>query len=316
MIYVEYDTSTDGHTVYYRTIRYEFGSDKTFFSNITNEYRLDEDTNKKKRDTIDILDGDSSHTLFVYGHPLDQTGTTIDHKVIVVLGDYNNDNRTDNPEMFDDIFGYASALSDLRFEWEHVPYTNELIDPSFTNIIDVFMLTTDYDGEYRNYMADSTGTVIEPLPPTISELNQQFNQVSDKKAMSDKIIYRPVIYRPLFGPKAKEELQAKVKVVKIKNSNVTDSELKFKIVEAVQEFFLLDNWDFGETFYFTEMASYIHSQLPGMVGSIVIVPQSSGSIFGDLFQVSLNDDEIFISDLDANDIDIVEDMYQETIYTK
>jgi len=316
MIYVEYDTSTDGHTVYYRTIRYEFGSDKTFFSNITNEYRLDEDTNKKKRDTIDILTGDTSQTLFVYGHPLDQTGTTIDHKVIVVLGDYNNDNRTDNPEMFDDIFGYASALSDLRFEWEHVPYTNELIDPSFTNIIDVFMLTTDYDGEYRNYMADSTGTIIEPLPPTISELNQQFNQVSDKKAMSDKIIYRPVIYRPLFGPKAKEELQAKVKVVKIKNSNVTDSELKFKIVEAVQEFFLLDNWDFGETFYFTEMASYIHSQLPGMVGSIVIVPQSSGSIFGDLFQVSLNDDEIFISDLDANDIDIVEDMYQETIYTK
>jgi hypothetical protein len=119
----------------------------------------------------------------------------------------------------------------------------------------------------------------------------------------------------LFGPKAKEELQAKVKVVKIKNSNVTDSELKFKIVEAVQEFFLLDNWDFGETFYFTELASFIHTRLPGIVGSIVIVPQSSGSIFGDLFQVSLNDDEIFISDLDANDIDIVEDMYQETIYT-
>jgi hypothetical protein len=177
------------------------------------------------------------------------------------------------------------------------------------------MLTTNYDTEYRDYMADSTGHLLEPLPPTISELNQQFSQVSDKKAMSDKIIYRPVIYRPLFGPKAKEELQAKVKVVKIKNSNVTDSELKFKIVEAVQEFFLLDNWDFGGPFYFTELASFIHTRLPGIVGSIVIVPQSSGSIFGDLFQVSLNDDEIFISDLDANDIDIVEDMYQETIYT-
>jgi hypothetical protein len=315
MIYVEYDTSTNGHTVYYRTLRYEFGSESTFFSNITNEYRLDETTNKKKRDTIDIHNVDERHKLFVYGHPLDQTGTTIDHKVIVVLGDYNNDNRTDNPEMFNDIFGYASGLDNLRFEWEHVPYTNELVDPSFTNIIDVFMLTTNYDTEYRDYMADSTGHLLEPLPPTISELNQQFSQVSDKKAMSDKIIYRPVIYRPLFGPKAKEELQAKVKVVKIKNSNVTDSELKFKIVEAVQEFFLLDNWDFGETFYFTELASFIHTRLPGIVGSIVIVPQSSGSIFGDLFQVSLNDDEIFISDLDANDIDIVEDMYQETIYT-
>ena len=44
--------------------------------------------------------------------------------------------------------------------------------------------------------------------------------------------------------------------------------------------FDIENWDFGEPFYFTELASYIHSQLVGNIQSIVLVQQYENSRFG------------------------------------
>ena len=50
----------------------------------------------------------------------------------------------------------------LRFEWTHSPDYNELIDPSFTNLIDVFTLSTTYDTKFRAYLKDTTGQVSMP----------------------------------------------------------------------------------------------------------------------------------------------------------
>ena len=38
----------------------------------------------------------------------------------------------------------------LRFEWTHSPDYNELIDPAFTNLIDVFTLSTTYDNNLEH----------------------------------------------------------------------------------------------------------------------------------------------------------------------
>jgi len=167
----------------------------------------------------------------------------------------------------------------------------------------VFALSKTYDTQYKNYLK---GTVAEePLPPTSYQLGTQFSGVIDKKAISDTIVYKPVKYKPLFGSLAEPHLIARFRIIKLFGATITDSDLKSKVVTAIDDFFDSSNWDFGETFYFTELAAYVHKQLPGLLSSFVIVPQSSGSVFGDMFEYKPNTDELIIPDINVNDIDII-----------
>ena len=100
--------------------------------------------------------------------------------------------------------------------------------------------------------------------------------------------------------------KAKFQVVRIPGTNITDSEIRNRIVEAINEYFALANWDFGENFYFTELSAYIHNQLVGYISSVVIVPVDAESEFGSLFQISTRTDEILIPDIGVDNIDIVD----------
>jgi uncharacterized membrane protein YgcG len=110
----------------------------------------------------------------------------------------------------------------------------------------------------------------------------------------------------LFGSKADEELQAQFKVVKNPSSLVSDSEIKERIITAINTYFAVENWDFGDTFYFNEMSSYLVSALSPDLLSILIVPKSSSSAFGSLFEIQGQRDEIFISSATVNDISVID----------
>jgi uncharacterized membrane protein YgcG len=125
------------------------------------------------------------------------------------------------------------------------------------------------------------------------------------KSLSDQIVYHPVRYKILFGTNADEQLQATFKVVKNKQTNVTDAVIKTRVIAAINEFFALDNWDFGDPFYFTELAAYIHNQLAPDLLTVVIVPNQSGQSFGSLFQIDCAADEIFISGATVDDVTII-----------
>ena len=125
------------------------------------------------------------------------------------------------------------------------------------------------------------------------------------KSLSDQIVYHPVKYKILFGSNAAEELQATFKVVKNPKTNVTDAVIKTRVIAAINEFFALDNWDFGDTFYFTELAAFIHNQLAPDLLTAVIVPNQSGQGFGSLFQIDSASDEIFISGATVGDVTII-----------
>ena len=112
-------------------------------------------------------------------------------------------------------------------------------------------------------------------------------------------------YKLLFGSSADEELQATFKVVKNPITNATDAVIKTRVIQAINEFFALDNWDFGDTFYFTELAAYIHNQLAPDLMTVVIVPNQSGQGFGSLFQVACAADEIFFSGATVADVSII-----------
>ena len=125
------------------------------------------------------------------------------------------------------------------------------------------------------------------------------------KSLSDQIIYHPVKYKRLFGTNAEEELQATFKVVKNLRTNVTNAVIRTRVIQAINEFFALNNWDFGDTFYFTELAAYIHTQLAPDLLTVVIVPNQSGQGFGSLFQIASAADEIFISGATVNDVSTI-----------
>ena len=301
---VYFNSTGTAFDIYLRTTRINFSSASVKLGNITNELELGTYTKKAKRDKIGLI-GVSSGSIatigsyYVYG--FENTDSTIYRLTLI---DGNADSRPDNPDVF--IETSAIGTTGLNFEWEHIASENQVVDPSFTNVIDVFALTKAYDTEYKNYLK---GTVlVEPLPPTSYELGMKFTGVVEKKAISDTIVFKPVKYKPMFGNYAEQHLQAKFRIIKLYGSNITDSDLKSRTVTAINNFFDASNWDFGETFYFTELAAYVHKQLAGVLSSFVIVPQGTNSVFGDLFEYTPNSNELIIPDVDTDDIDIIENI--------
>ena len=126
------------------------------------------------------------------------------------------------------------------------------------------------------------------------------------KSVSDTIIFNSITYRPLFGDKEDEELQATFKVVKNNSTLVSDSEIKERVVNAINQYFAIENWDFGDSFFFSELAAYLYNTLAPDVLSIVIVPKLATSNFGSLFQIQSQRDEILISSATVNDIEVID----------
>ncbi len=191
----------------------------------------------------------------------------------------------------------------INFQYKHHAGQETRIDPSVSNIVDVYLLERTYDNLFRIWLQDG-GT--KPAVSTADQLRVNYSgTLNPLKSLSDQIIYHPVKYKILFGSNADEQLQATFKVVKNPKTNISDAVIKTRVIAAINEFFALDNWDFGDTFYFTELAAYIHNQLAPDLLTAVIVPNQSGQGFGSLFQLDSAADEIFISGATVDDVSII-----------
>ena len=192
----------------------------------------------------------------------------------------------------------------LKFQYIHSADYDSRIDPGITNIIDVYILTKTYDTKFRQWIAGSITT--KPVPPGSDEL---YDMVSSSlnliKSISDEIVYHPVNYRVLFGSSASLDMQATFKVIKNPGQVISDNDIKSRVITAINQFFNLDNWDFGDTFYFAELSTYIMTELTPYIASIVIVPKKGGLTFGNLFEIKAASDELFISGATVDDIEII-----------
>ena len=194
--------------------------------------------------------------------------------------------------------------SAIDFQYRHYAGQNTRIDPSVSNIIDIYMLERNYDILFRTWLQEG-GT--QPLPSTSDQLRINYgSSLNAVKSLSDQIIYHPVKYKVLFGSQADEQFKATFKVVKNKSTNVSDAVIRTRVIESINEFFALNNFDFGDTFYFTELAAYIHQQLVPDLLTVVIVPNASGQSFGSLFQISSAADEIFVSGATVDNVEIID----------
>jgi hypothetical protein len=205
------------------------------------------------------------------------------------------------------VTGYTTEVgrADIYFQYVHNSPNDQRIDPSPANLIDLYILTSDYDTAYRNWIQDTTGTVPEPSAPTSDELYADYSGLNDYKMISDTLIFNSASYKPLFGADADPSLQANFLVVQNPSSTSTTNEIQTGVITAINNYFAIQNWDFGETFYYSEMAAYIHSQLASDIVSIVLVPVADNQSFGSLFQVNANFNEIVISAATVENVQIV-----------
>ena len=128
--------------------------------------------------------------------------------------------------------------------------------------------------------------------------------LENKKSISDQIIYRPVKYKILFGDLASSELQAKFNVSRTSTATMSDTEVKQQVIKLITQYFAIDNWDFGETFYFTELAAFIHNNMIGQISQVTISPVSAQAETTELFEIISDSDELFLPVLTTGNITI------------
>ena len=193
----------------------------------------------------------------------------------------------------------------LQFQYRHNSNNTTRIDPATTNIIDLYLVTQSYYTAYQNWIQDITGTVPEPDRPTINELSQEYGLLQNYKMLSDSVIPNSVIFKPLFGNKASPSLRGTIKVVKSQNTNASNSEIRSAVLSAMNTYFDINNWNFGDTFFFSELSAYLHDQVGELISSVVLVPNDPTKRFGDLYEIKCSPYEIFQNAATANDIQVI-----------
>ena len=69
--------------------------------------------------------------------------------------------------------------------------------------------------------------------------------------------------------------------------------------------FVINNWNFGDTFFFSELSAYLHEQIGELVSSVILVSDDPEKLFGDLYEIKCRPYEIFVNAATTNDIVIV-----------
>ena len=193
----------------------------------------------------------------------------------------------------------------LQFQYRHNSNNTTRIDPATTNIIDLYLVTQAYYNAYQNWIQDTTNTVPKPDVPTINELQQAYGRIDDYKMLTDSVILNSVRFVPLFGSKSTPQLQGTIKVIKSPVTNASDSEIRSAVLSAMNSYFNINNWSFGDTFYFSELSAYLHVQLGDLVSSVVLVPNDPTMNFGDLYEIKSAPFEIFVNGATANDVVVI-----------
>jgi hypothetical protein len=193
--------------------------------------------------------------------------------------------------------------SNLNFAWIHNSPRYYLVDPAASNLIDAFVITKGYFLSIKRWLEDPLA--IKPDMPTPLDLRTSYGYLLDNKMISDTAIMHPGRFKILFGTRAEPPLQAVFKVVRSADRTLTDNQIKTIMVTTIRNFFNVSLWEFGETFFFSELAAAIHAALPTEISAVVLVPILRENHFGTLYQILAREDEVFYPDITVNDIELV-----------
>lgn len=202
----------------------------------------------------------------------------------------------------------------LDFMWQHFTPHDHLIDPSVSNIIDMFVLTRGYYSQVMQYV---NGVLpVEPAAPTSTELKSSYRNLLESKMISDTVVMHSGRVKFLFGSLAVPELRSKFRVVVAPDAKLTGDQIRARILNIINEYFKIENWDFGQSFYATELCAVIHKQLATEISSVVLVPAFPTNYFGDLFFLRSAPDEVFVSCAKLENIELITSIDRLTLKQK
>jgi hypothetical protein len=210
---------------------------------------------------------------------------------------------------------YKSLIGrdNLRFVWTHYAPEANRIDPSKSNIMNVYILSSGYDAAYRSWLSQNGVAADEPTPETSSQLKTTYADFEEFKPISDAIIYYPMSYLPLFGSQAIPAYQATFKIIQTTGSTLSEADLKLKVLAAIDTYFEIERWSAGEQFYYTELVAFVHATVAPDLQSMVIVPVDTTQAFGRMFQIRSESSQLFISAASPENIAVVQYFSDEEI---
>ena len=257
--------------------------------------------------TLDDLELDKAD--YVNGQIFYTTTSKLFYELVITV--VNGTTQRVLIQQFD--FAARTGRSSLGFQYRHNSPLSNVIDPGITNIIDMYLVTQAYYTAYQNYIKDTTGTVTEPSPPTLNDLSTAYSSLDDYKMVSDNLVFNSVTFKPLFGAKSPSQLRGTIKVVKAPNTVASDSEIKSQVIANINNYFTIDKWDFGDSFFFSELSAYLHERMGSIVSSVVLVPLNPTKTFGDLYEIRSAPNEIFVSSATVNDVEVISALTQSNI---
>jgi hypothetical protein len=83
----------------------------------------------------------------------------------------------------------------------------------------------------------------------------------------------------------------------------------------MNEYFSIDKWNFGDTFYFSELSAYLHKQLGTIVSSVVLVPLDQQKYFGDMYEIRSEPSEIFANAATVDNIVVIDALTSTNLRT-
>jgi hypothetical protein len=202
----------------------------------------------------------------------------------------------------------------LKFQYQHNAGEERRLDPSKTNIVDIYLLSSAYDTAYRGWLS-SGATTGAPVAPSTNSLESQYASLLEPiKSISDTIIYHNANYKVLFGSQAPVQLQGTFKAVQSPTSTLSSNQISTGILQAINDFFAIENWDFGQKFNFGELATYVMNIMTPDITNFVLVPKTN-IVFGSLFEIACQSNEIFVSGATINDIEVISALTASQINT-
>lgn len=345
LIRLQHNDLTDTWTCVYRKDLVTFGSkSQLVFHNQRFGVALDTVTRRQIKDSVEFLttnEGvDSKIVLDVAGYFVLDDGRYDPKRVQLWLPGLSNNLVPENPELIDLLLPgsqtvdlkrveYSDAAGqftvqpvddddtvtvpileavpgrqNLKVQYNHAPLRDNRVNATTTNLIDLFVLTSDYNTRFRNWLLTNL-VGAQPLPMTSAGLEAMMSPILPYKSISDTVVFHPVKYKVIFGTGANLSDQCTIRVTKSDGTKTSNAEIRSQVVVAINDYFSASNWDFGESFYFTDMAAWIHRRLAGVITSIVLVPKQPTVNPNRFYQIKCESDELLISSATVNDVDVI-----------
>jgi len=105
-------------------------------------------------------------------------------------------------------------------------------------------------------------------------------------------------------------------VVRAPKTTASISEIKSQVVDNMNDYFSIDKWDFGDTFFMSELSAFLHERIGSIISSVVLVPLNPLKTFGDLYEIRSAPNEIFVNAVTVADVEVIDALTQSELRTQ